>query len=152
MKIAGQWQLQARKLPRGVEKIPQVNISARECDHKHRGGRKKVEIGHAQVGIEHVPSITEAVKTQKGHFLLQIGARIWSTKCQGTISIRPGLSLSELFQFRNIFLNFFASPPTFEKSLRILQDFDRARKFLTKAYNLAPTNKSIQEEIEKLNE
>lgn len=38
------------------------------------------------------------------------------------------------------------------QSLRILQDFERSRKFLLKAYNLVPSNKDIANEIEKLNE
>jgi len=38
------------------------------------------------------------------------------------------------------------------KSLRILQDFERSRKFLVKAYNLEPSNKDISIEIEKLND
>jgi len=38
------------------------------------------------------------------------------------------------------------------QSLRILQDFDRAKKLLLRAYNLAPSNKEISAEMEKLNE
>lgn len=38
------------------------------------------------------------------------------------------------------------------QSLRILQDFERSRKFLLRAYNLVPSNKDIANEIEKLNE
>ena len=37
-------------------------------------------------------------------------------------------------------------------SLRLLQDFDRSRKFLLKAYNLAPSDRSIAAEIEQLDE
>lgn len=38
------------------------------------------------------------------------------------------------------------------QSLRILQDFERSKKFLIRAYNLSPSNKDIANEIEKLNE
>jgi FK506-binding protein 6 len=38
------------------------------------------------------------------------------------------------------------------QSLRLLQDFDRSRQFLVKAYTLAPTNVDIKEEINKLND
>ncbi len=38
------------------------------------------------------------------------------------------------------------------QSLRILQDFDRAKKMLLRAYNLSPSNKEISNEMEKLNE
>lgn len=38
------------------------------------------------------------------------------------------------------------------KALRILQDFDRARNYLTKAYKMQPNNKEILAEIEKLDE
>ena len=37
-------------------------------------------------------------------------------------------------------------------SLRLLQDFERSRKFLTKAYSLSPSNKDISAEIERLND
>ena len=37
-------------------------------------------------------------------------------------------------------------------SLRLLQNFERARLFLNKAYNLEPTSRDIIEEIKKLNE
>jgi tetratricopeptide (TPR) repeat protein len=37
-------------------------------------------------------------------------------------------------------------------SLRLLQDFERARKFLLRAHGLAPNDKDISNEIEKLNE
>jgi tetratricopeptide (TPR) repeat protein len=37
-------------------------------------------------------------------------------------------------------------------SLRILQDFDRSRKFLLRAYKLKPGDKSISEEIDKLDQ
>ncbi|RNA40467.1 inactive peptidyl-prolyl cis-trans isomerase FKBP6-like [Brachionus plicatilis] len=38
------------------------------------------------------------------------------------------------------------------KSLRMLQDFDRARKFLLRAYKLAPTSKEIADEITQLDQ
>jgi len=38
------------------------------------------------------------------------------------------------------------------QSLRILQDFDRSRKFLVRAYNLDPSNKDIANEIQRLND
>lgn len=38
------------------------------------------------------------------------------------------------------------------KSLRLLQDFDRARKFLLRAYKLTPTSKEIADEITKLDQ
>lgn len=38
------------------------------------------------------------------------------------------------------------------QSLRLLQDFDRSREFLVKAYRLAPANEDIKEEINKLND
>lgn len=37
-------------------------------------------------------------------------------------------------------------------SLRLLQDFDRSRKFLLKAYNLSPSDKSISAELERLDD
>lgn len=37
-------------------------------------------------------------------------------------------------------------------SLRLLQDFDRSRKYLIKAYNSAPSNKEIADEIERLDD
>lgn len=37
-------------------------------------------------------------------------------------------------------------------SLRLLQDFDRARQFLVRAYNLAPSNNDIALELQRLDE
>ena len=78
--------------------------------------------------------------------------------CKLALDFEPN-NVKSLFRYgqaslinSNCLYNLFVNICVRVKSLRILQDFDRSRKFLVRAYNLDPSNKDIANEIQRLNE